>query len=59
MCAHEVLSHGFILDRIETLDAKYKFHILIALFLTLSVAHEVKPWFHSWYSGSVETLDAK
>ncbi len=21
--------------------------------------HEVKPWFHSWYRGGVETLDAK
>ncbi len=21
--------------------------------------HEVEPWFHSWYRGRVETLDAK
>ncbi len=22
-------------------------------------SHEVEPWFHSWYRGRVETLDAK
>ncbi len=21
--------------------------------------HEVEPWFHSWYRGRVDTLDAK
>ncbi len=30
--------------------------ILVAL---LVWPHEVKPWFHSWYRGRVETLDAK
>ncbi len=34
--------------RVETLDAE--------LFVW---PHEVEPWFHSWYRGSVETLDAK
>ncbi len=23
------------------------------------ISHEVEPWFHSWYRGRVETLDAR
>ncbi len=30
-----------------------------ALFELLVWPHEVEPWFHSWYRGRVETLDAK
>ncbi len=33
--------------------------VLVALFKLLVWPHEVEPWFHSWYSGRVETLDAK
>ncbi len=40
---------------VETLDAKY-----LGSSLELLVwPHEVEPWFHSWYRGRVETLDAK
>ncbi len=31
----------------------------VALFELLVWPHEVEPWFHSWYRGRVETLDAK
>ncbi len=31
----------------------------IALFELSVWPHEVEPWFHSWYRGRVETLDAK
>ena len=31
----------------------------LALFELLVWPHEVEPWFHSWYRGRVETLDAK
>ncbi len=34
-------------------------HIEVALFKLLVWPHEVEPWFHSWYRGRVETLDAK
>ncbi len=41
-------------------DAKYNLiFMLIALFKLLVWPHEVEPWFHSWYKGRVETLDAK
>ncbi len=30
-----------------------------AIFELLVWQHEVEPWFHSWYRGRVETLDAK
>ncbi len=32
---------------------------MVALFELLVWPHEVEPWFHSWYRGRVETLDAK
>ncbi len=32
---------------------------LVALFKLLVQPHEVEPWFYSWYSGRVETLDAE
>ncbi len=38
---------GSILDKV---DAKYN---------RLVWPHEVEPWFHSWYRGRIETLDAK
>ncbi len=31
----------------------------VALFELLVWPHEVEPWFHYWYRGRVETLDAK
>ncbi len=31
----------------------------VARFQLLVRPHEVEPWFHSWYRGRVETLDAK
>ncbi len=34
-------------------------YITVALFELLVWPHEVEPWFHSWYRGRVETLDAK
>ncbi len=34
-------------------------NIKVALFELLVWPHEVEPWFHSWYRGRVETLDAK
>ncbi len=34
-------------------------NIVVALFELLVWSHEVEPWFHSWYRGRVETLDAK
>ncbi len=33
--------------------------VSVALFELLVWPHEVEPWFHSWYRGRVETLDAK
>ncbi len=33
--------------------------IIVALFELLVWPREVEPWFHSWYRGRVETLDAK
>ncbi len=34
-------------------------HIQAALFQLLVWSHKAEPWFHSWYRGRVETLDAK
>ncbi len=34
-------------------------YVIIALFELLVWPHEVEPWFHTWYRGRVETLDAK
>ncbi len=34
-------------------------HIEVVLFELLVWPHEVEPWFHSWYRGRIETLDAK
>ncbi len=31
----------------------------VALFELLVWPHKVEPWFHSWFRGRVETLDAK
>ncbi len=48
---------SFLVGRVEILlDAKYN---LVVLFELLGWSHEVDPWFHSWYRGRVETLDAK
>ncbi len=33
--------------------------IKVAHFELLVWPHEAEPWFHSWYRGRVETLDAK
>ncbi len=33
--------------------------VRVALIKLLVWPHEVEPWFHSWYRGRVETLDAK
>ncbi len=67
MCGHMKWNHGYnswysvrtmsCRCRIETLDATYFRYV--ALFEMLVWAHEVEPWFHSWYRGRVETLDAK
>ncbi len=43
--------------RVETLDTKS--YIQATLFELLVWPHEVEPWFHSWYRGRIETLDAK
>ncbi len=32
---------------------------MVALFELLVWPHEVETWYHSWYRGRVETLDAK
>ncbi len=33
-------------------------NVVVDLFELLVWPHEVEPWFHSWYRGRVETLDA-
>ncbi len=60
-CGHMKWSHGFILgtevgQRPQMLNIT---HIQVALVELLVCPHEVEPWFHSWYRGRVETLDAK
>ncbi len=45
---------SFLVQRVETQDAKYNL-----IFKLLVWPHEVEPWFHSWYRGRVETLEAK
>ncbi len=45
---------------IMSLAKDFKYNLLeVALFELLVWPHEVEPWFHSWYRGRVETLDAK
>ncbi len=41
-------------------QAGVKLQTMEVLIIELLVCpHEVEPWFHSWYRGRVETLDAK
>ncbi len=41
-------------------DAPVSLGVLeVALFELLVWPHEVEPWFHSWFRGRVDTLDAK
>ena len=74
MWPHEVEPwfHSWYIGRVETLDAKYNLAYINStlcgytnsskretLHISLLVwPHEVELWFHSWYRGRVETLDA-
>ncbi len=46
--------YGYLKSR-----CSYFRYMCVALFELLVWPHEVEPWFHSWYRGGVETLDAK